>query len=220
MMLAMGSENEFRDVTGQRFNKLTALEVASRSPTKWLCQCDCGRQTVVSSASLRRGKTKSCGCHRRTEIANRTRKHGDSHRAPEHRAWCKMLARCRNPNDNVFHHYGGRGIRVCDAWSHSYEAFLRDMGRRPSLAHSLDRVDVNGDYEPSNCRWATKVEQMRNTRDNHVLTHQGVSATLAEWAERTGINSRTLQTRVSRGWPAADALTRPVDVRRRKKLVA
>ncbi len=131
-----------------------------------------------------------------------------------------MLGRCKNPNDNVFHHYGGRGIRVCAEWSTSYEAFLRDMGRRPSSGHSLDRIDVNGNYEPGNCRWATKTEQMRNTRDNHLLTHAGTTATLSEWSERTGINSHTLHTRVSRGWSAADALTRPVDSRRGKKKAA
>ncbi len=128
-----------------------------------------------------------------------------------------MKNRCLNPNDRRWAAYGGRGIKVCARWLEAYENFLADMGRRPSSKHSLDRYPNNdGNYEPTNCRWATPSQQARNTRDNHRLTHNGETLALVEWQERTGIHWATIKERVCKlGWTVERALTQPVDVNRR-----
>ena len=154
------------DITGQRFGMLTVIERLPNSPDKrarWSCRCDCGKQNVVARGeSLKSGHTRSCGClHRRS--------HGDASsrkgpQAPEYSVWAGMLRRCRNKRDASYPNYGGRGIRVCDEWANSYAAFLADVGRRPGSGYSLDRIDVNGNYEPGNCRWATAKEQVANRR--------------------------------------------------------
>ncbi len=140
--------------------------------------------------------------------------HGDGSilpgkRVAEYRVWANMHNRCASETSQQWEHYGGRGIRVCRRWS-EYTHFLSDMGRRPSSQHSLERIDVNGNYEPSNCRWATAKEQARNRRSGRVLTHNGLSLSLSEWSERTGIPWSTLGNRLARGWsPAKTIETRP-----------
>jgi hypothetical protein len=188
----------------------------------WLCRCDCGNETTVATSNLtKKQPTKSCGCHRREEIGNRSRTHGDGSIprgiAREYAAWQQMKNRCLNPNDKRFADYGGRGITVCDRWVNTYENFLADMGRRPSSRHSLDRVDVNGNYEPSNCRWATNREQSRNRRDNHRLTLNGKTQSLIEWQEETGIHWATIKARLDTGWSVERALTEPVNTKKRNR---
>lgn len=117
-----------------------------------------------------------------------------------------MIQRCINPNHPQYHHYGGRGISVCDSWLDA-EGFLSDMGRRPSPKHSLDRIDNDGDYTPENCRWATQSQQMNNTRANHTLTHNDQTKTITEWAKDIGIEPNTLEYRIIRGWSVDRALT-------------
>lgn len=129
-------------------------------------RCDCGTEAVMAMASVRCGLSASCGCYR-SELAVANIVHGDNRKrkqAKEYKAWTGMIARCENSNTERYPHYGGRGIEVCKRWRDSYEVFLEDMGRKPSAAHSIDRVDVNGNYEPTNCRWATPSEQARNKR--------------------------------------------------------
>ena len=123
-----------------------------------------------------------------------------------HRIWVSMRQRCENPNDPAYGNYGGRGIKVCKRWS-KFEDFLADVSPRPE-GTSLDRIDVNGHYEPGNCRWATKKQQSRNRRDNRVLTIRGKSQTIAEWAEETGKMPGTISIRLSRGWSEEDAVFR------------
>jgi len=152
------------ELLGQRFGKLVVMErVPKNSRYKWLCCCDCGRQTVVEGSRLRKNPTKSCGCWR-TEYKTTHNQSGKNISA-EYRAWGGMLTRCSLSFEG-FLDYRGRGIVVCDRWrgGDGFQNFFADMGKRPSSLHSLDRIDVDGNYEPLNCRWATKKEQSRNQR--------------------------------------------------------
>ena len=139
--------------------------------------------------------------------------HGQSagSKSPEYRSWTNMRNRCQNPLNANFPRYGGRGITVCQRWD-SFEVFLQDMGPKPSLKHSIDRMDNNKSYEPANCRWATRAQQMRNTRRNCNLTWNGITLCLPEWAERLGLPKETLVSRIKAGWTAAEAIETPVRV--------
>ena len=154
----------FIDLTGQKFGKLIAIEKTDRKSSSrsivWKCKCDCGKETFVSSSSLRSGNTQSCGCLKKELVTI----HGQC-QSSEYHSWDSMKARCYNPNYNQFKDYGGRGIEVCDRWKDSFENFLADMGSKPSSKHSIDRIDVNGNYEPGNCKWSTNQEQARNKRN-------------------------------------------------------
>jgi hypothetical protein len=134
---------------------------------------------------------------------------GRKSNTPEHAAWTAMKQRCSNPKHQAWTHYGGRGITFCERWA-SYDAFLADMGLRPSAEHSLDRIDVNGPYSPDNCRWATRIQQARNSRKVHILEHNGIALTLSAWAERVGISSDTIRNRLRSGWTVEASLTRPL----------
>lgn len=167
------------DIVGNRYGRWAVIR-RSGSRTglaTWLCQCDCGTQKLVLGQSLRLGQSKSCGCLQRELISQRDRRtHGQTVggvRPPEYRSWTAMLSRCNNPKATGFHNYGGRGISVCARWIKGddglsgYECFVSDMGPRPSLSHTIDRFpDPDGNYEPTNCRWATKREQRLNQRGN------------------------------------------------------
>lgn len=131
-------------------------------------------------------------------------------RSPEHIAWKAMKQRCYNKNFYQYYDYGGRGIKVCDKWLYNFQAFFNDMGYKPSLKHSLDRIDNNKDYSPDNCKWSTKVEQMNNTRDNIIITYKGKTQSLKMWSEETKINYNTLYTRIKRKWPLEKVFTREV----------
>jgi hypothetical protein len=191
------------DVAGRRFGKLQALELTHKSGHRaWLCVCDCGGQKVVGQYELRSGISTSCGC----EFAKPGTKHGLS-KTPEYRAWINIRGRCENENTPYWPIYGGRGIRVCERWRASFDAFLSDMGPRPSSDHSIDRINVNGNYEPSNCRWATRKQQLRNQRRNHIVEVDGKRCTLVEAVEERGLKYNTVLYRIIRGASAKEALT-------------
>lgn len=157
------------DISGVRFGMLTAR---SRIPgarigcsTAWECACDCGGFRVASASALRKGVVYSCGCARSVPYTSPLT-HGRTGSAT-YSAWSAMKRRCLGKASTGFHRYGGRGIRICERWRDSFENFLADMGERPE-GHTLDRIDVNGNYEPGNCRWATRREQNRNTRQTRL----------------------------------------------------
>jgi hypothetical protein len=190
---------------GSVFHQLTAVRPdASTGQSKWMCICSCGKETLVFKSNLVRGHTKSCGC-RFTETVTR---HGHS-KTKEYRAWVAMRSRCNLANTPYFKNYGGRGIRVCARWD-SFDLFLSDMGARPSALHSVERNDVNGDYGPSNCCWAIPKVQARNKRCTVYVTINDQQIALADAAERSGLNYRTVHHRIfARGWSVSDALSRP-----------
>ena len=204
-------ETSVIDLTGQRFGRLTVLERSGSigRMAAWKCRCDCGKECVVGSNALRTGHTKSCGCLGReiqdANLSQRIVKHGMSrHRL--HNIWCQMRGRCRNENDASYRRYGGRGIRVCREWDEDFNAF-KDW----ALAHgyredlTIDRIHNGGNYEPTNCRWATLEEQANNRRSNRVIAYGGEVYTMAEWAKLLGVCIGTLYTRLENSASVEDA---------------
>jgi hypothetical protein len=209
----MALRGKAADITWQRFGRWRVLGRAapdSRGRTRWICQCDCGRTARVERSNLVAGKSRSCGCLA-IELAKQQRghvTHGLS-RAPEYRTWHAMIQRCRNPNRPEYHNYGGRGIEVCEEWK-DFAVFYRDMGPKPSKAHSLDRIDNSGNYAPDNCRWATWHEQNNNTRANRTYDWCGRQMTAPQIYQATQpyVGFTTFQTRLRRGWSIDRAIQR------------
>lgn len=157
------------DLKGKRFGRLEVQERITPIgvfPVKWLVVCDCGGSNIVATQNMTNGTTKSCGCLRKEITSEKFKTHG-KHGSPTWRSWSSMKSRCTNPNVTQYDLYGGRGIKICDRWD-KFENFIEDMGERPE-GKSLDRIDVNGDYEPKNCRWATKKEQAQNKRQVRMI---------------------------------------------------
>ncbi len=201
------------DLTGRVFVQLTVLQRAptpSWAPKKtwWQCRCTCGNTIAVRGANLVSGNTKSCGCRRADVIRQRLTKHGACG-TREYITWCHIIDRCENPNALGFKHWGGRGIRLCEAWRHDFAAFLRDVGPRPSRRHSIERIDNDGHYEPGNVRWATKRDQANNSRNNHRLTWNGRTLTIMQWSRHLHFSGRAISDRLRRGWSIHRALSTP-----------
>lgn len=184
---------------GQVFGKLLVVQPAGR-PVMWLCICECGRATLKAANALVSGRHRSCGCGVVEATVARCLTHGYARRGPripEYAIWASMRHRCQNPKATFYDDYGGRGISVCEQWDVSFEAFIEDVGRRPSALHTLERCDNDGNYEPSNCRWATRAEQANNRRTTVLI--DGVSLAIA--ARKAGLRPGTVWARRRKGWP-------------------
>lgn len=180
---------------GRKYGMLTVLSLLEkrvRGRKVWMCQCGCGKTSNVVSDQLSSGKTRSCGCLR---ILSTT--HGMTG-TPTYLSWRQLMRRCYGTNSIRFKNYGGRGIKVCDSW-HDFKNFYNDMGEKPTQKHTIDRIDNNGNYEPSNCRWATEKQQQNNRSNNRKITHKGETHTVAEWADITGLDYKLIHNRIAKG---------------------
>lgn len=204
-----------KDLTGKTFGRLTVLYrtndhyyPSGRHDVQYRCRCECGNEINALGVHLRSGHTKSCGCFRKETTGNTKRTHGMTN-TRLHNIWKNMKSRCTYERHKDFDLYGGRGITVCDKWLNSFDEFeiwAKNNGYSDSL--SLDRCDVNGNYEPSNCRWITQKAQCNNTRRNVNIEFGGGTHTMKEWAEILGVKYGTLQSRIARGWTYEKALTK------------
>lgn len=184
------------DLSGQRFGRLVALTPMppkkKGGSTRWLCRCDCGNESTPATAQLRRNRAKSCGCLQIESVRSSNTTHGQ-YKSPEYRAWVALVSRCTIRTNGSFPNYGGRGISVCERWS-DFSAFLQDMGQRPK-GTTIDRIDNNGNYEPSNCRWATKEEQESNKRTTVLVTFNGKTMTYSQWGRELNTDPGILRQR-------------------------
>jgi hypothetical protein len=205
------------DLTGRRFDRLLVLSRAGndkRGKTRWLCRCDCGVEKIVGGQALRDGAIKSCGCFHRDEMTERLTTHGKT-KTRIYRIYNNIIARCYKPTNTRYSVYGGRGISVCEEWRNSFQAFCdwaMTNGYRDDL--TIDRINNDGNYEPSNCRWIGNKDQQSNRSDNHYITCFGKTQTLQQWADEYGIRFNTIIGRLVRGWDIERALT--TKVKRRK----
>lgn len=198
------------NISGDRFGRLVALTPwgTKNRQVVWFCLCDCGATSLVGRSTLGRGNTSSCGCLKREMMQLGIQRNGGK-RNPEYRSWQAMLARCLNPAAPQFANYGGRGIRVCQEWAASFDAFLDHVGPRPSMAHTIDRIDPHGHYQPGNVRWATAIVQNNNRTDNRILIVDGERLTLAQAARRANLPLKTVWSRLKAGLSVDEALSRP-----------
>ena len=221
---------KFVDLTGQRFGRLVVIGQAidedslrkeSKQHTKfWLCQCDCGKTKIVSSAHLKDGHTKSCGCWHDENARLATRTHGMA-KTRLHAVWNTMKQRCNNPNNTKYKNYGGRGIKVCDEWKDFIPfynwAINNGYDEQAEFGEcTIDRIDVNGDYCPENCRWVNIDVQMQNMTINRILEYKGEKHTLSEWGRILGKKGKLFKSRIDAGWSVEEAMEIPYYHSRRK----
>ena len=221
--MALHNLYDINDFLGKRFGRLTVISKADpikegssgRLRPAVLCKCDCGKEKVVRIMCLKRGSCVSCGCLARDNASKRLLKHGMTH-TRLFSIWDGMLDRCYHSYSIMYKNYGGRGISICDEWLKDFINFYHwaiDNGYEDDL--TIDRINNDGNYEPSNCRWATYKEQARNKRNNHTLTFNGETKTISEWAETIGIPASTLGNRIYKGMPIERALTMPHQIEKR-----
>lgn len=191
-----------KNMNGQIFGRLTALD---RDGIRVHCRCECGVVVLVRRRNLVSGGTRSCGCLNQ-EVRRSRATHGMT-RTPEYYSWIEARRRCLDRAHHKFHDYGARGITMFPVWADNFSAFLSYMGPRPG-GMSLDRINNDGHYEPGNCRWATPLVQARNTRQNRQVILGGVSRTISECGEISGLPRSTITSRLNRGWSIEDAMSR------------
>lgn len=206
------------DISGHRFGRLTAIRYVGKSKgnqTLWECRCDCGKTVTVHQQNLKNGHTKSCGCYNSDALSERNSTHGESN-TRIYNIWHDMIYRCYGEKHRSYKDYGARGITVCKEWKDSFENFKEwsfKNGYSENL--SIDRMDVNGNYEPSNCRWATPTEQQNNTRRNLVFTIDGYTDTLPNLCRKYNMPYVTVHSRIyAQKWDIKRALTQPIKHKR------
>lgn len=204
--------NYKNDLLNRKFGRLIPIKRISRNRRSyWICNCDCGNQTTVRRDGLLSGRIVSCGCYNKERA-----KKGDNHRKHGkqgtrlYRIWQAMITRCNNLNQSEYKNYGGRGITVCDEWLHDFQAFYDwAMANGYDDSLTIDRIDNDGNYSPSNCRWATRKEQANNKSNNVLLAYCGITKTVAEWSEIQKIPARVINWRIKHKWSVEKALKTP-----------
>lgn len=210
----MPKVHNFQNIINMEYGRLKCIEYRGslKRTTYWLFQCQCGTYKVIRSNDVKNGSSQSCGCLLSETTTKNKTKHGLRY-LPEYKTLMDMIARCYNPNNKHYHRYGGRGIRICQRWLNSKEDFIEDMGPKPTPKHSIDRIDVNGDYTPENCRWATSEEQNNNRRDNHHIEYNGETKTASQWGRVFNIHPTIITGRLKLGWSIDEALNTKVEKR-------
>lgn len=208
--------SKFKDLTGQKFGRLSVVQYAGRQGRKstWLCRCECGNwSTNIVTWTLTAGVTTSCGCFSKEKLAegrnylhNGVIRHGMA-KTRVYNIWRGILQRCNNPKASKYDNYGGRGIKVCERWR-KFENFYEDMGD-PLENQTIERIDSDKDYSPENCKWATYAEQNRNTKNNNKITLNGKTQCLTDWCKEYGIKITTVLGRIERNWIVEEALKTP-----------
>lgn len=212
------------DITGKKFNRLTAIRLHHIEKYNhgtrhfWEFQCDCGKIIILNKSNVTDGHTQSCGCYHSQKTKECNIKHGMSYSRIYH-IWIGMIERCYNHNNPAYIYYGERGIKICSEWKRNFDLFYKwsiENGYSDNL--TIDRIDVNGNYEPSNCRWVDYRTQLRNTRRNKIITYKGISHCVSEWAEIFSINVKLLESRLKRGWNFEKAILKsPEDYKKRSE---
>lgn len=199
-------------IIGEKYGKLTPIKVYGRNKSGlllYLCKCECGKETIVGSRYLTDGRIVSCGCKRA-----RSQKKSNS---ITYKSWIAAKQRCFNPHNNDYKNYGERGITMCERWKNSFINFINDMGERPAKEYTLDRIDPNGNYEPSNCRWATKEEQSNNRRDNHFICFQDEKLTVSQFSRKYAIGLPYLFYALRQGYYPAEIIVRYKKIQEKKE---
>lgn len=200
------------NLTGKQYGRLTAIKHIGKDKhnnAMWKCKCSCGNTIIVRGATLRNGKANSCGCLHK-EMTKDLAKNNITHNMSNtrlYRVWQNIKSRCYYKQNNRYENYGGRGIKVCDEWKNDFKSFYEwavTNGYKDTL--TIDRINVNGDYEPNNCRWSTLIQQGRNKRNNKTYTINGETRCLSEWCELLNLNYNTVSTRIHRNWAIEKAL--------------
>jgi hypothetical protein len=208
MVVVMVHFSKAPDLTGQTIGLLTVLRREGRKPYggyAYLCRCQCGAEKVISSGSLgRKDGTRSCGCVNRAALTKRSTTHG-LHRHPAYKSWASMIERCTKPTHLYFNRYGGRGISFCEAWR-SFANFWADMGETWFAGSTIDRIDVDGNYDPGNCRWATRADQTRNRSNTVWISHSGKTQGIAAWSAELGLPATIIRNRLAKGLPVEEVL--------------
>lgn len=215
--------SKYRDLTGQKFGRLTCLKFVGRNKgydALWLCKCDCGSEHITRAGTLLNGHTKSCGCYQRDRTGESHTVHGlyfgeDGKRSRLYHVWGAMKRRCLAPNATHFADYGGRGIAVCQEWMNFRPFYDWAMANGYKYGLTIERINVDGNYEPANCTWIPKSEQAQNRRYCKYITYMGKTMIVKKWADFLGIKPKVLELRLRRGWSIEKAFNKPV--RRLKK---
>ncbi len=187
--------------------RITTKSGKRKTRNRCLCQCHCGKVFETSKDNFKNGGVRSCGCKQHTGDSFRT--HGMS-TSKEYHCWIDMKMRCYNQNNEAYHNYGGRGIKVSDQWVNSFETFFKDMGKCPENKKSIDRILVNGDYSKENCRWADFDDQSNNKRNSKFLTFNNKTQTQKQWSVELNISQDLIKNRLKRGWSIEDTFTKPI----------